>query len=257
MKYHVLVGVPSAGAPMEVANDHSYLASAHHYVTRMPSCTEGLNFNSLWCHALNRGEEGAFTHFAITHSDIRVVEDEPGLRWFDRMVEEMDALNLDFISVPNAIKDARGLTSSGIGDPNDRWNPFRRWTINELGALPKTFTADMVGYKDKFLLHNEALCVFDLRKPLWYETDDQGGARCDFNVVEWIHKVNGQWIRDQETEDWKFSRDLWRMGARTGITSRIELFHFGIVGWSNRTAFGSYENGDEDTAAKWRQSQPA
>ena len=267
MKYKILVGVPSSGQLMEGCTDHTWLGSLHHEFNRLPSSTVGLNFNSVWSDALTFGLRGEFTHFAMTHSDVRVVEDEPGLRWADRLIEEMEQYGADFISVPNTIKDSRGLTSSGIGDPFDRWNPFRRFTIRELGSMPKTFSAEMLGYGDKFLLHNEALCLFDLRKPLWYKPNADGTVRCDFNVVERITLHNdgkpmfwgsgGTAARSQETEDWGFSRKLWEMGAKTFVTSRIELLHFGPMAWSNKAEFGEYMNGDEDTAAKWRKDTVA
>lgn len=262
MKYTILVGVPSSGTLVEGCADTGWLASLHHNVLRLPSCTTALNFNVIWAEALARALRGEVTHLAMTHSDVRVVESEPGLRWGDRLIEEMEKFNADYISVASPIKDSRGLTSCGIGDPEDKWNPFRRFTIRELACLPTTFNAEMVGYGDKYLIHNEALCMIDLRKPLWYETKPDGEVRADFNQVEKIVLENdgkpmcwgsgGKVSKFQETEDWGFSRKLWEMGANTVLTTRVELFHFGPMAWSNKGDFGEYHNGDEDTASKWR-----
>lgn len=248
----VLLGVPSSGSPCEESALASWLCSLKHEVVRIPSCTEGLNFNSLWCSALNGGMHDGFTHFAMMHTDIHVVEDEPELRWIDRLMEEMDSVGADFISTPNVIKDIRGVTSCGIGNKDNRWCPYRRFTTRELKALPRTFNAADAGYPDRYLLHNEALCLFDMRKPLWYIPDQQMRVRCDFNVDEEIKLEGGRWVRRQETEDWKFSRMIAEMGAKSYITSRVELIHYGRIGYSNKSDEISFLNGDENTAEFWR-----
>lgn len=255
MRYKVMLAVPSSGTLCEESAQVSWLASLKHEVFRHP-CTRGvLNFNMLLCEALNAGQEGRYTHLAMMHTDIQVVEDESGLRWVDRLIEELDAHDLDFVSTPIAIKDHRGLTSSGIGNPADRWSPFRRLTVAELGRLPVTFTAADVGYPDKFLLHNEALCVFDLRKPVWYTPvqgpDGLAHARCMFHLNEDIVLVDGKWHHRQETEDWSFSRHIWLAGAKTAISRRVKVIHFGRIGFENWGDGGTYRNGDEDTRDKW------
>ena len=251
--YEVLLGVPSSGVVHDT--DVSWLASKRHKVHRTKSCNSGPNFNSCWIAGLNYGARGLCTHFAMVHADIDVVEDEEGLRWLDRLIEEMDKTAADFISVPVAIKDERGILSCGIGDPKNRWNPWRRFTTYELGhILPTTFSAADIGYGDKYLLHNHALCVWDMRKPLWYEPTSTGSNRFIFNFTEDVRLVGGMWGRAQDSEDWAYSRQLWLHEASTVMTSRVKVIHHGAM------PFASWGEGtskhDEDTAGNWRQPAP-
>ena len=253
----ILLGVPSNGTLSEQSAQASWLASHDHDVVRVPSCTQGLNFNPLWCEALNRGLRNEIDYFAMMHADIQVVEDEPGRRWLDRLVEELEAADVPFVSVPNAIKDPRGVTSCGVGDPADRWAPFRRFTLRELEALPRTFQVGDTAHPDKFLLHNEALCLADMRDARWYYPDETGRCRFHFRVEEEIRLGPAGWERRQETEDWSFSRDLWAAGMDSAITRRVKLYHLGQLPYPNWGAVGLYENGDEDSAVKWRASPAA
>ena len=72
-------------------------------------------FNSLWCTALKRG----VTHFAMLHADIR-----PDRNWLDVMLAELQRTGADLVSVVTPIKDARGLTSTGIGHPEIPWSVY-------------------------------------------------------------------------------------------------------------------------------------
>lgn len=248
-QYSILCGVPSGGTICEPSAKASYLGSLHHKFARMPHCAPNGNFSNLWTNALNAGQAGVYTHFALMHTDIEVVEEEEGKRWADILVEEMDQHDLAFISVPNAIKDIRGLTSSGIGNPSNRWNPWRRYTVKEIAKFPVTFTAEDVGYADKFLLHNNALCMFDLRRPEWYVPNADGSCRLIFNFVQDIRLVNGTWQCWQDSEDWLFSRSLWEVGVKTAITRRIKLNHRGEMWYSNYGDWG--EECDKDTRPQW------
>lgn len=248
MRHKILLGVPSSGTISEASAEASWLCSLHHDVDRVPSCMSAPNFNNVWCAALNG--RGKYTHFAMMHTDIAVKEEEPGKRWLDLLVEEMEATQADFVSCPVAIKDHHGLTSSGIGDPYNRWNPYRRFTLRELATLPQRFDARDAGYGDKFLLHNHALCLWDMRRPFWYYPDDNGSCRAVFNFSEDIRLVDGKWVRYQESEDWAFSRALWQLGARTYITQRITVLHQGGMTFPNKGDYG-WEH-DEATKANWQ-----
>ncbi|OAI39605.1 hypothetical protein AYO40_01185 [Planctomycetaceae bacterium SCGC AG-212-D15] len=240
----------------ESSAEASFLASFHHKYHRLPSCQSGPNFNQLWTAGLNAGHRKMFTHLAMVHADIKVYEEDEHNRWADILLAEMDKFDADFISVPVAIKDPRGLTSCGIGDPGTRWNPWRRFCTNELSQMPETFDKDMIGYGDKYLLHNHALCMWDLRKPIWYETTAEGRAKALFNFSEEIWWDGTSWNRRQDSEDWAFSRNLWEMGAKTVITRKIKVSHHGQMSFANHGDWGSLKNGDEDTAANWRDSAP-
>lgn len=211
------------------------------------------DFNVLWTDALNLFEAGEITHFAMLHGDITP---DPGQRWLDILLEIMDEKGAELVSAHSPIKDNRGLTSSGIGDPLDPWpGAYRRFTQREiLESLPDVFNAEMVGYGDRPLLHNTGCWVADLRKDVFREVDEQGNMVSIFSFPERIRRdEDGKWIHQRESEDWEFSRSLWRRGARnTWITSRVRLTHHGAMDYPNWIKFGQYESGDENTAHRWR-----
>ncbi len=255
-RYKVLLGVPSSGTISEGSGAASWLASDRHDIVRRPSCHSGPNFNALWQYALQCGREKAISHFAMIHADITVQEAEDKKRWIDSHIDDMEAAGVSFISSPVAIKDPRGLTSTGIGNPDCRWNPWKRFTTKEIDAFPMIFNAADTGYGDKFLLHNHALCVWDMREPKWYETDAEGRVNILFNFEEEIRLVDGQYCRRMESEDWAFSRLLWANNVKTAVTRRVRILHHGQVSWPNWGDGGTYQNGDEDTASQWR-AEPA
>jgi hypothetical protein len=248
----VLLMVPSGGSLCEGSGQASWLPALHHKIDRFPSYMSGPNFNNCWVHALNYAKQGKIDLAAMVHADLKVVEDEEGKRWIDRLYEEMESGGFDFISAPMAIKDHRGLTSSGIGNPENRWTPWRRFTTAELETMPRTFTAEDAGYPDKFLLHNHGLCLWDMRKPVWYETDAEDCVKAVFNFEERIKLVGEEFVREMDSEDWAFSRRMWELGAKTAITTRIKTIHYGSAGYPNWGCEGTYKDGDEDTKDQWQ-----
>ncbi len=248
---HILVGVPSGGTISEGSSKASWLASLKHQVTRLPSCHSNGNLNALWSQALNAGMTKQITHLAFVYADIAVVEEEEGLRWGDILIEEMAKTNAVFISVPVAIKDHRLLTSSGIGNPKTVWNPWRRFTVKELNDFPITFSAHDLGYGDKYLLHNNHLCMWDLRDPRWYLTDCYDSSHFVFQFSEDVRLVDGMFKRFQDSEDWAMSRAMWMHGIPTVLTRRVKVIHSASWGLPNWGDGGTYEH-DEDTAANWR-----
>lgn len=260
-RYRIMVGVPSSGMLSEESAQASWLSSLRHDTFRQPSCLSGPNFNNILCMMLEAGHEDKIHLGAMMHVDVTVLEEEPGLRWVDILVEELEKSGADFISVPNAIKGPECLTSSGIGNPENRWNPWRRFTTHNLRKYPTTFTAADIGYGDKFLLHNNALCLFDLRKSIWYQHDAQGRSPFVFNFEEEIRWVDGKPKRYVESEDWYFSRKLWELGVKTAITTRIRLLHHGRMDYANWPEDigipGLTWMDDETTAPQWRNERKA
>jgi len=274
----ILLGVPSSGSVSWSSATAAFLSSRKHQVMVMPSCQSGPNYNSCLVAALNECEKGHFDLHAQIHADIAVVDKRVDCKecrgegcdvcfhtaqqldeaWLDVLVDEMLAHDAASISTPMAIKDGRLVTSCGIGNPANRWNPWRRFTTKELATvLPKTFAADDIGYGDKYLLHNHALCVFDMRKKLWWETDETGCVRAIFNFEQRVFRdVDGVWKVIQDSEDWSFSRRLWELGAKTVITSKVKTLHHGSISFENDCQVGAWQNGDEDTASQWRASDP-
>lgn len=264
-----MMGVPSSGTISEGTAQATFLASLDHEVYRVPSFLSGPNFNNLLCIALNAAAQGKIDVLLTAHADLSVIVETPNKRWGDILYDEADEYGADFISVPNTIKDPRGVASCGVGDPANRWNPWRRWTAKDFKRrLPRTFNAEMIGYgktgvgenKDKFLLHNNACCLFDLRKPVWFQTEERNGrqvSRMVFNFTEEIFlDTDGVWKRDQESEDWAFSRDMWKAGVNSFLTSAVKLHHHGGLDYDNYGENYLYQDGDQDTQANWRASDP-
>ena len=214
------------------------------------------DFNILWTDARNLMEEGKVTHFAMLHGDIAP---DPSQMWLDVLLDEMDARRATLVSVVAPIKDGRGVTSTGIADLNDPWKPFRRFTMHEVFRLPETFNNVDAGYPDRPLLHNTGLWVCDLRKPCFRAVGEDGGLDLYFQFpTRAVRDAEGKWAHRRQSEDWLFSRDLWNRGVRdTWATRRVRLIHEGKAGWGTYNPWGSFTNGDEDTAEKWRPEREA
>ena len=214
------------------------------------------DFNILWADAHNLYEAGAITHFAMLHGDITPAPDQ---FWLDILLEEMVARNATLVSAVSPIKDGRGVSSTGIADLDDPWKPFRRFTMREIHAMPPTFDNVAAGYPDRPLLHNTGMWVCDLRKPVFHAANERGELDLYFEFPTSASRgADGKWSHRRQSEDWVFSRDLWLRGVRdTYVTSRIHLEHHGEVRYRSSYAWGSYIDGDEDTAEKWRPEKEA
>lgn len=217
-----------------------------------------VDFNKCWVDALNMYEAGEVTHFAMLHGDL---EPDPEQYWLDELLDIMDEKDAHLVSAHAPIKDERGVTSSGICDPTNPWGAFRRFTQRELLLeMPRVFDHQAAGYPDKPLLHNTGCWVCDLRKPIWHETNPDGTLRFLFEFPQRaIRGEDGRWMPEQESEDWLLSRYLWENGIRnTWITSQIRLTHIGQLKWRNWTTdWGTFKDGDENTAHRWRPERVA
>lgn len=280
-RYNVLIGVPSSGTICEGTAQATYQPSFHHDFDRVPSHWSGPNFNKCWKTAMNAGMRGQYTHFAMVHADIRVYENylytEAGKHislgptgipmeaaypaksklWLDVLLEDMDTLGVPFISAPIAHKDSRGMLSCGIGDPDDPWTVWRRFCVDEMNEFPSVFTAADVGYADKYLIHSMALAVWDLRSPCWYQKTERDTAPLVFNFSEqiiWNNQTN-EWDLLCQSEDWAYCRLMWRYGIPSGISRNVEVRHLtGNIEFPNCGDWGTYKNGDEELAYKWRKA---
>ncbi len=248
----ILVTVPGGFNPSWGTAVAAFLASKRYHVNAEPCINSGPNFNIALQLGMNAFKTNGFTHLVQLHTDTAVVCQREDVRYADVMVEELEKWGADFISVPNTIKDERALTSSGIGNPDNPWTPWRRWTVKELDEeLPKTFDARKVGYGDKYLLHNNACSMWDLRKPIWWSTEE-GILRHTFNFTERLRVVDGIVHRDVESEDWAYSRQMWKLGVKSILTTKLKLLHTGSMVYPNTGNWGTYKDGDEDTSSQWR-----
>jgi len=244
------LGFPGPNMPFEVAQNLFRGSLGAHEVFLYHSGNGWDDMEAVWVQALNAFESGQITHFAMLHSD---VIPQPG--WLDMLLNELETLKADLVSVCIPIKDGRGLTSCGIGDEANPWGTFRRFTVRELLNMPATFSIADTEYaerSDLYLLHNTGCWMCDLRNPLFFRTNDDGELMASFNFPVRARRVGGKWVKERESEDWYFSRQIHASGANTCITRKVSLVHRGNADFPNDRAWGRYMHGDEDTAKLWR-----
>jgi hypothetical protein len=187
-----------------------------------------LNFNALWCEALNRRLAGTpIDVFCMIHTDIVPVEPD----WLDRLLTILDETGADVLSAIVPIKDIKGLTSTAF-DTN-RWTP-RRLTMTEAFTLPPTIT-DTPELRQRFggpLLLNTGLMLVRFIEPWCLEA-------C-FTIDNAIHRSpDGQYCPFFEPEDWKFSRWCQARGLKLAATRAVRVGHLGQTLYDNGQAWGS------------------
>jgi hypothetical protein len=247
----ILLGVPHNGTVIWKTSQSAWRCSSEHevQVADLPSSLLALSFNSLYADALNRNEEdGSVDLFAMLHSDLA-----PDGFWIDTLVRILTERDADLVSAINAIKDGRGLTSSGVALPGQSWRPYRRFTMKELLQYPATFNAQDAGYGDATLLHNTGCWVADLRKPIFHEEDENGCLKAFFTINDRIVRKGKErrWVAEVEPEDWFFSRKLHDLGADTYVTREVVTHHYGLSEIDNQTERG--QELDDEVMALWEQ----
>ena len=215
----IFVAMPSYGQISAKAGARFWHASRQRGVRYVQEGCSLLahNFNALWCTALNSDPRPDY--FAMQHADI-----EPQEHWLDTLIEELDAHDLDVLSVVIPFKSPDGLTSTAIGDgPCEPRMPARRLVMREVQQLPETFTSEDVGGP---LLINTGLWVCRF--------GDWAQDVC-FTINDWVEPDSTGFYRCYvEPEDWNFSRQLHRLGVRVGATRKIAAKHWGEVGFDNQ-----------------------
>lgn len=186
------------------------------------------SFNILWANALNHRKKG-ITHFAMLHSDIG-----PEVGWLDKMVALMNEHGADVLSAISPIKSPHGLTSTALdgekmGVVDWYWRP-RRLTMTEIHQkYPGTFTHEN-------LLLNTGCMLVDIRKP-WVE---QICFRFE-NAMLPHPFIEGALLPACVPEDWAFSRDAKKLGAKLFATREVKLYHEGTIRYSNDIPWGDFE----------------
>lgn len=247
IRHKVMLGFPGSNLCYGAAKGLKLASLGLHDVEDEQSGLGWDDMNQLWVHALNRAAKGKITHFAMLHSDI-----SPSPGWIDLLLDELDSRQADLISAVAALKNNDGNTSCGIGDCDNPWQPFRRFTMRELMQMPETFGITETPHPDRYLLHNSGCWVADLRNPLWRTCDEQGCLKATFSFpIRARLGANGEFVHERESEDWYFSRKIAELGVKTLATRRVSTVHFGQMGFRNDCAWGTLEH-DEATASKWR-----
>jgi hypothetical protein len=186
-----------------------------------------LVFNRLWCRALNERSEKGYTHFAMHHADIQA---PPG--WVDVLLAELDKHQADVISAVIAIKDYRGLTSTGY---REDLGPITRLTVNEVNHLPETFSVHDIHPQphEKLLMVNTGLwlCRF---------TEDWVANVC-FNICDGVIEKHGIYIPRCLPEDWNFSGFCGRAGLKVLATRKLRVLHHGDSAFPNDGTWGAWD----------------
>lgn len=246
VRHSVLLGFPGSQLCFGAAKGLMQATLGAHEVKLEQSGMGWDDMARLWAYALNQAYLGKITHFAMLHSDIT-----PSPGWIDLLIDELDDRDGDLISATAALKDDNGLTSCGIGDKDDPWGPFRRFTTTELMAMPETFGIADTPHPGRYLLHNTGCWVADLRKPLWRTTDANGVLLANFAFpIQARLQPDGSFRHERESEDWYFSRMIAGLGAKTFVTRRVSTIHYGQKGYRNDHAWGAMKS-DEATKQKW------
>jgi len=243
----VCLAFPGADLKIGAARGLMFASLGAHTCILLDSGFGWDDMNRLWAAGLTAGAMGEAEIFAMLHSDV-----VPAAGWVDRLIDQLDDRKDDLVSVPIALKDDRGLTSSGVGDWSNPWAPFRRFTMRELSAMPATFSIADTPHPDKFLLHNTGCWAADLRSPKFYQTDAEGYCIADFNFPLRIRRNGDRFQHLRESEDWHFSRKLAELSVKTSITRVVRAEHIGPRAYGNQGDWGTYLNGDEDSKENWR-----
>lgn len=229
---NALVGI--AQPSMQRDPDNEFLPRHRIFLRQSAIGLATLNFNTLWCMALNMRKESGLTHFAMMHSDVVAPAG-----WLDVMLGEMDAVGADVLSAVIPIKDNRGLTSTGM---RLRDGGVRRLTLREVHhELPPTFSIRDIGDNWKgsqttCLAVNTGLWVCDFTKS-WVERISEcsgGNTVTGFTVTDEIKQTpDGKFYAHCEPEDWRFSRWCAVQRLKVFATSKVALSHEGRMEFTN------------------------
>lgn len=185
-----------------------------------------LNMNRLWCKALNDAKRTGLDYFAMQHSDIQAED-----FWLDRLIEELEARDLDVLGVVVPIKDRAGITSTALARPDgDPWEPHARLTMAEVYRLPETFTSEDLGYD---LLINSGLWVCRFK--------EEWARKVHFTIKDRIVvKPDGDYVPQVESEDWYVSRVFHGLGLKVGCTRKVAVGHRGPAIFENTGVWGEW-----------------
>jgi predicted O-methyltransferase YrrM len=246
-RFKVFLAMPGPNLKYCAAAGLMTASQGVHDVTPRNSGNGWDDMNVLWVEALNAAQRGEVTHFAMLHSDIH-----PSPGWVDTLASEMVRVGADMISATVALKDPRGLSSTGVGSTADPWNAFRRFTMRELHEMPETFSIADTTHPERYLLHNTGCWLADLRNPAWRKVGPGG-----FLVATFSFPVAAQLMPDgtiehrRESEDWYFSRQIAGLPLKTFATRKVTTAHYGDTPYVNNKPWGDYLFGDEATRSNW------
>lgn len=178
------------------------------------------NFNELWCMMAN----GDYEYFAMIHSDI-----SPEDYWLDKLIAILEEKKADVVSTVLSIKDASATTSTAFAEHESK--NITRLSYEEIKKLPKTFDEeDVVKLRGKegTLLVNTGLWVM--------KVGDWCKGFTGFYSQTALHfdEKKNKWVCKRISEDWLFSMDAKKLGAKIYATRAINATHIGRQGWNNQ-----------------------
>lgn len=247
-QYSVMLGIPTHSRTLNYGAAQGLFRASWSHKVKVDVSESSLlakAFNTLWCNALNRAEAGDITHLAFLHTDIA-----PCDGWIDILIEEMEKHGASFCSAISPIKDPRGLTSTGLGEPGLSWSPLRRFSMAEVAEFPTTFDAESIGHPGKVLLLNSGCWVADLRDRQFFARGTDNEARVFFTINDRVVCEDGTWVAQVESEDWFFSRRMHELGIKAVATRAVSLKHMGVAAYPNDVVWGTLEH-DEDLRPLW------
>lgn len=176
-------------------------------------------FNTALGYALIERQKDV-THLLLMHADIKPLDKN----WFDIFFKEMQSVGADILSAIVPIKDDRGLTSTAKEMPN-KWEP-QRYTMHEIMEMPETWTAPD-------LLFNTGMLLLDVHAP-WFD-------KCWFTINDeiYLEKETNTYRIHVEPEDWYYSRQVRKLGAKPYVTRKVRIHHGGKLNFANYAAWGS------------------
>lgn len=223
METNPVIAIPSYDGSVDLKTITAVTLASENYTPNLitqRSSALGNCFNRLWAAALNARTQGMpITHFAMLHADIA-----PEEGWLDKMLAIMETTGADVLSAIVPIKSNDGLTSTAL-DTGTEWR-VHRFTMKQVYKMEPTFTHPK-------LLLNTGLMLVDFRKP-WIE-------KIHFTIRDGMVKENGVFRPVMMSEDWGFSRDAVRLGAKLFATREVKVEHVGRSVYTNSRPWGLME----------------
>jgi hypothetical protein len=188
-----------------------------------------------------RGDPPA-TWFAMLHADV-----EPEQWWIDKLIDEAELHDADFLSAVIPIKDERGMTSTAI-ERLGFASAFLRLTQKQIASplFPRTFGIDecvraltslppplrVESAKSTTLLCNTGCMVCRLDRA-WCDP-----TKVYFHIGNQMAVSNGRVQAVVMPEDWYFSWSIAKCGGKVMATKALNIIHHGSRAYSSRDIWG-------------------
>lgn len=238
---HVFIGMPNYGSmhPLMVAAVTTCTTSLRLSLWPETASLLAYGFNKTFALAMNNRKLG-ITHFCMLHSDIAP---EPG--WLDVLMAEMERTGADVVSAVSPMKDARGLTTTGVLDRDTCIT--RRFTLRECFTLPETFSLDDCLASPSLNVEAKKPCLaVNTGCFLWRLNNPKCEEFTGFSILDRVNKLeDGTMGVNALSEDWNWSRWCADNGLKVVATRKVKLTHYGMWGWRNDTPdFGTLTGPD-------------